>query len=110
MSFVEMDTTVAEGVFDALETAGATLETDWTRARQAVSAGEAGIGDDEIARAFRTHYDPARDLALRSADNAPRMFTALVVNGRAIAADYLAADARGAAEVRRGLPPIQGPR
>lgn len=110
MSFVEMDTTAVEGVFEALETAGATLETDWARARQAVAAGEAGVGDDEIARAFRTHYDAARDLALRSADNAPRMFTTLVVNGRAIAADYVAADARGAAEIRRGLPPMHGPR
>jgi hypothetical protein len=110
MSFVEMDTTAVEEVFKALETTGATLETEWRRARQAVSDGEAGIGDDEIARAFRTHYDPARELALGSADNAPRMFTSLVVNGRAIAADYVAADARGAAEVRRGLPPVQGPR
>ncbi|WP_158843704.1 hypothetical protein [Saccharothrix deserti] len=107
--FAEMDTEATEGVFKELETTGATLETDWQRARQTISVGETGIGDDEIARAFRTHYDPAREAAFRSADNAPRMFTTLVTNGRAIAADYIAADARGAAAFR-GLPPIQGPR
>jgi hypothetical protein len=107
--FMEIDLDGVEQVFRALDATGATLETEWGRARLDVNIGEAGIGHDEIARSFRIHYGPASGEAFRAADNMPRSFTTLTTYGRAGAADYREADERSAEALRRP-PPIQGPR
>ncbi|MCT2586304.1 hypothetical protein [Actinophytocola gossypii] len=107
--FIEIDLDAVEQVFRRLDATGATLDTEWRRARLTVHIGEAGIGHDEIARSFRIHYGPASGAAFRAADNLPRSFTTLTTAGRAGAAEYRAADERGAAAIN-GKPPMLGPR
>jgi len=107
--FMEIDLDGVERVFATLDATGATLDTEWGRARLTVVIGEAGIGHDEIARSFRIHYGPASGAAHRAGDNLPRSFTTLATLGRAGAAEYRAADEHSAAALG-GLPPIQGPR
>ncbi|OZM73541.1 hypothetical protein CFN78_08345 [Amycolatopsis antarctica] len=107
--FAEIDPDAAEPVFAALETTGTTLANDWQNARAGIAADEGGIGGDEIARSFRTHYAPAREASYRTADEMPRAFQSLVDAGRASARDYITADARGT-DALRHMPPGRGPR
>ncbi|WUI04101.1 hypothetical protein OHR68_20655 [Spirillospora sp. NBC_00431] len=109
--FAEIHPPSAEAEFDRLSAKATTLESSWNRARQLITAGEAGIGGDKIAQAFRGNYDPPRDTAQRTADPLPGAFRRLVAAGRASAADYQTGDGLGASAIQTGgVPPIRGPR
>lgn len=99
--FLQMDTAAAGQVFAGLADASADLRERWRGALAAIAAGEAGIGGDRLAAAFRAGYDGPSKAARSAADVLPARLTADSDAGRACAEEYEAADARGAAAFAR---------
>jgi hypothetical protein len=99
--FVEMDTDALEVAVGRITEASRTVGTGWSRAKAALPAGEAGIGSGPLGAAFRPNYVKARDSVTTNADPVPRHCTRAARAGSMALAEYLAADAAGAAAFGR---------
>jgi hypothetical protein len=102
-----MDTEMIEQVMRGLAGTGDDLDSGWQQCRARVESGEAGIGRDELGRAFRGAYEQTGAALRTSANELPPALRAAADNGMACCADYTAADTRAAAALpaadRRGL-------
>ena len=97
MDGMEMETAVARRVFDLIAAAGEELAAGWRAAMAMVDAGEAGIGADRLAVAFRSGYaDRGARVREMGAAHPGRMASDAGV-GHASADDYLGADVRNQA-------------
>jgi hypothetical protein len=67
----EMLTEVVEPVAHRLAGAGADLDERWRAGRGEIEAGEAAIGNDPMAAAFRALYDNDSRLVRQIADETP---------------------------------------
>lgn len=103
-----LDPETAWQVFTAIEDTARTLADEWRAAQDVIATGEAGIGGDEIAMAFRTQYDRASSNNRYTAGTLPGRLDELAAAGRASVRDFQATDDSHASTL--GLPPIQGPR
>ncbi|MGW0520864.1 hypothetical protein [Crossiella sp. NPDC003009] len=91
------DFTVSDRTAMAMLTAtGQAFEATWSRHRNAISAGEAGIGSGRLAQAFLGNYRPAEAPLKRSADAVPGICQRCADIGDLSAEDYTGADQRAA--------------
>jgi hypothetical protein len=93
---LEMDTDLAGQVFDVVAAAAEELAAGWRAALAMVDDGEAGIGDDRLAAAFRSGYTGAGDRARETGDTLPVRLAWDAETGHGSAGDYLTADQRSA--------------
>jgi hypothetical protein len=83
-----------------LSEAGERFGGEWQGYQGAISTGEAGIGGDRLAAAFRPKYQPAADSLKQAAGRIPGAFGAASAAGTASAADYVSSDADAAQRFR----------
>jgi hypothetical protein len=94
MDGLHMETEVARNVFTRIADAGRELATGWSEAMTMVADGEAGIGDDRIAAAFRAGYEQHGARTRELGDAHPQRLAADAGVGHESAADYLATEDR----------------
>lgn len=93
-NFAHMDTAGVTSVMRGLADHGLELARGWQSAKDTITQGEAGIGDDVLGRAFRTTYEAVGHAVRAGADRLPGVFAAHSDACMRCAEDYLAADAR----------------
>jgi hypothetical protein len=95
--FAHMDTGAVLPIMQGLAEAGRTLGGAWQGSRATIAEKEGGIGSDVLGQAFRSVYTAPSTAMRDAADRIPGAIVTDSAVGTQCAADYQAADARGAA-------------
>lgn len=102
---LHMDVEVVEPLLHGLSVTGDELDSAWQAGQSAISAGEAGIGGDELGQAFRSIYLDDRQLVGANAGALPAAVRLDAQAGTTSMRDYLSADQRAAAAMPTGASP-----
>jgi hypothetical protein len=79
-----------------LSDAGARFGSEWQGHQGVIGSGEAGIGGDRIAAAFRPTYTPAATAVKQAAAQIAGAYDTAAAAGQASATDYTATDTTSA--------------
>ncbi|WP_020666162.1 hypothetical protein [Amycolatopsis nigrescens] len=101
MADYDMDPDAVTRGINQLRAAGETFGSAWERHKQALQAGQAGIGSDLLAQAFLEKYGPLAEQLTAKADGIPNSYGTLCDDAMGCVADYRSADAQGTGAVNR---------